>query len=85
MVKISKKSKKKTIPKSKKVVSSTKKTSSVVKKTVSNEKKTKSLIKISKTYIPKETEKYMCDKHLTFFKIKLTEWKKEIQSILLVV
>ena len=78
MVKISKKSKKKTIPKSKKVVSSTKKTSSVVKKTVSNEKKTKSLIKISKTYIPKETEKYMCDKHLTFFKIKLTEWKKEL-------
>ena len=78
MVKISKKSKKKTIPKSKKVVSSTKKTSSVVKKTVSNEKKTNSLIKISKTYIPKETEKYMCDKHLTFFKIKLTEWKKEL-------
>ena len=78
MVKISKKSKKKTIPKSKKVVSSTKKTSSVVKKTVSNEKKTKSLIKISKTYIPKETEKYMCDKHLSFFKIKLTEWKKEL-------
>ena len=78
MVKISNKSKKKTIPKSKKVVSSTKKTSSVVKKTVSNEKKTKSLIKISKTYIPKETEKYMCDKHLTFFKIKLTEWKKEL-------
>ena len=59
-------------------MSSTKKTSSVVKKTVSNEKKTKSLIKISKTYIPKETEKYMCDKHLIFFKIKLTEWKKEL-------
>ena len=26
----------------------------------------------------KETEKYMCDKHLVFFKIKLTEWKKEL-------
>ena len=78
MPKISKTSTKKPTAKAKKVVSSTKKTSSVVKKTVSNEKKTKSLIKISKTYIPKETEKYMCDKHLTFFKIKLTEWKKEL-------
>ena len=28
--------------------------------------------------IPKDTEKYMCDKHLSFFKIKLTEWKKEL-------
>ena len=42
------------------------------------EKKIKGPIKISKTYIPKDTEKYMCDKHLFFFKIKLTEWKKEL-------
>ena len=28
--------------------------------------------------MPKDTEKYMCDKHLSFFKIKLTEWKKEL-------
>merc|ERR1711965_314105 len=35
-------------------------------------------IKISKTYIPKDTEKYMCEKHKVFFRIKLSEWKKEL-------
>ena len=50
----------------------------VEKKTTILEKKIKTPIKISKTYIPKDTEKYMCDKHLSFFKIKLTEWKKEL-------
>ena len=35
-------------------------------------------IKISKTYVPKETEKYMCEKHKVFFKIKLQEWRKEL-------
>ena len=35
-------------------------------------------IKISKTYIPKETEKYMCEKHKVFFRIKLTNWKKDL-------
>ena len=35
-------------------------------------------IKISKNYIPKETEKYMCEKHKVFFKTKLMEWKKEL-------
>ena len=35
-------------------------------------------IKISKTYIPKDNEKYMCEKHKTFFRIKLQEWKKEL-------
>ena len=30
------------------------------------------MVKISKTYIPKETEKYMCAKHLAFFKKKET-------------
>ena len=49
-----------------------------VKKVTVVEKKVKSLIKISSTYIPKDTEKYMCEKHLLFFKIKLTEWKKEL-------
>ena len=38
----------------------------------------KAPIKISKTYIPKDTEKYMCDKHKVFFRIKLQEWKKEL-------
>ena len=35
-------------------------------------------IKISKTYLPKDTEKYMCEKHKVFFRIKLHEWKKEL-------
>ena len=35
-------------------------------------------IKISKTYIPKDTEKYMCEKHKVYFRIRLTEWKKEL-------
>jgi len=35
-------------------------------------------IKISKTYEPKDTEKYMCEKHKVFFRIKLTEWKKDL-------
>ena len=35
-------------------------------------------IKISKSYVPKETEKYMCEKHKVFFRMKLQEWKKEL-------
>ena len=35
-------------------------------------------IKISKTYIPKDTEKYMCEKHKVYFRMRLTEWKKEL-------
>ena len=37
------------------------------------------MAKISKTYIPKETEKYMCAKHLAFFKKKLLDWKIELK------
>ena len=36
------------------------------------------MVKISKTYVPKEKEKYMCAKHLAFFKKKLTDWKVEL-------
>ena len=36
------------------------------------------MVKISKTYEPKLSEKYMCEKHKVFFKKKLTEWKTEI-------
>ncbi len=36
------------------------------------------MIKISKTYVPKDKEKYMCAKHIAFFKNKLTEWKAEL-------
>ena len=37
------------------------------------------MVKISKTYTPKEKEKYMCAKHLEFFKQKLSEWKKDLK------
>mgnify|MGYP001409465813 FL=1 len=30
----------------------------------------KAPIKISKTYTPKDTEKYMCEKHKVFYRIK---------------
>ena len=36
------------------------------------------MVKISKKYIPKETEKYMCEKHKAYFKTKLLEWKKDL-------
>ena len=36
------------------------------------------MVKISKTYIPKDKEKYMCAKHLAFFKKKLTDWKADL-------
>jgi DnaK suppressor protein len=63
---------------SKKAKTKNKKAESIVKKKVAVEKKIKAPIKISKTYVPKDTEKYMCEKHISYFKIKLTEWKKEL-------
>ena len=36
------------------------------------------MVKISKKYIPKLKEKYMCAKHLAFFKKKLTDWKADL-------
>ncbi len=47
-------------------------------KKVSAKVTTKRPIKISKTYVPKDTEKYMCEKHKIYFRIRLTEWKKEL-------
>jgi len=38
----------------------------------------KAPIKVSKTYVPKDSEKYMCEKHKVFFRMKLQEWKKEL-------
>ena len=78
MPKIAKKSTKKTLIKPKKIATAIKKPTQTIKKNTTTEKKIKASIKISKNYIPKDTEKYMCDKHLSFFKIKLTEWKKEL-------
>ena len=37
------------------------------------------MVKISKTYTPKEKEKYMCAKHLEYFKRKLLDWKKDLK------
>ena len=37
-----------------------------------------SMVKISKTYVPKEKEKYMCAKHLAFFKQKLIDWRADL-------
>ena len=36
------------------------------------------MVKIAKTYVPKEKEKYMCAKHLAFFKKKLMDWKADL-------
>ena len=36
------------------------------------------MVKISKTYTPKQSEKYMCEKHKAFFKKKLSDWKVEL-------
>ena len=38
------------------------------------------MVKISKTYVPKEKEKYMCAKHLAFFKKKLIDWKNDLNN-----
>ena len=78
MPKISKPSSKKIATKTKKIALEPQKATKSVKKITIAEKKVKAPIKISKNYIPKDNEKYMCDKHLSFFKIKLTEWKKEL-------
>ena len=37
------------------------------------------MVKISKTYIPKDSEKYMCAKHLVYFKKKLLDWKNDLK------
>jgi len=64
--------------KAKKKVSKPKtKVASKLKKTEASKAK-KAPIKISKTYVPKETEKYMCEKHKVYFRMKLNEWKKEL-------
>ena len=78
MPKISKLASKKALTKTKKVATTIHKPAKTVKKISDTKKKVKAPIKISQNYIPKDTERYMCDKHLSFFKIKLTEWKKEL-------
>ena len=55
-----------------------KSTKSKPKKTTKPKEIKKVPIKISKTYIPKTTEKYMCEKQKVFFRIKLQDWKKDL-------
>ena len=56
-----------------------KKTSKKIAKSVIKSKEiNKTPIKISKTYIPKDNEKYMSDKQKVYFKMKLQEWRKEL-------
>ena len=69
MPKTAKAKKKVSKPKTK-VVSKTKPTTTKV--------APKGPVKISKTYVPKDTEKYMCEKHKVYFRMRLTEWKKEL-------
>jgi|TARA_B110001452_G_scaffold67148_1_gene53982 DnaK suppressor protein len=78
MPKISKSTIKKKSPNLKKTKVSIKKAAPIAKKITVPKKKPNIPVKISKNYIPKDTEKYMCEKHLSFFKNKLTEWKKEL-------
>ncbi len=75
MPKVTKTKKKVKKTKSKEVKKTSKKTAKVVTKTKSI---VKTPIKISKTYVPKDTEKYMCDKHKLYFRMKLQEWRKEL-------
>ena len=79
MSKTSKTKKKVSKPKTKVAKSKGKKVAKPKDKTVSKPKVIpKTAIKISRTYVPKDTEKYMCEKHKVFFRIRLTEWKKDL-------
>ena len=68
----------KTKAKPKKKVSAKPKISTKPKATPKKIVAPKGPVKISKTYEPKDTEKYMCEKHLVFFRMRLTEWRKEL-------
>jgi DnaK suppressor protein len=78
MVKIAKTKKK--VSKTKTKTVSKPKTVSKQKVSASNKSKegSKNPIKISKNYIPKDNEKYMCEKHKVYFRMKLQDWKKEL-------
>lgn len=44
-----------------------------------NETNTKFIpVELAEGYIPSDDEEYMCDKHLSFFYKKLTDWKAEL-------
>jgi DnaK suppressor protein len=75
MPKVTKTKKKVSKTKTKEVKTTSKKT---VKPVAKAKAVAKAPIKISANYIPKDTEKYMCDKHKMYFRIKLQEWRKEL-------
>ncbi|MBD1137560.1 TraR/DksA C4-type zinc finger protein [Pelagibacterales bacterium SAG-MED43] len=75
MPKVIKSKKKVTKTKKKKIKKTLKK---ITKAILKPKEIVKAPIKISKTYFPKDAEKYMCDKHKLYFRIKLQEWKKEL-------
>ena len=72
---VTKRKKKVTKAKSKEAKKTQKKTT---KSFAKNKLAIKTPLKISKTYEPKDTEKYMCDKHKIYFRMKLQEWRKEL-------
>ena len=65
-----------TMPKTSKVKKKVVKTKP--KKSTKSKEIKKGPLKISKTYVPKDTEKYMSEKHKVYFRIKLQEWRKEL-------
>tara|TARA_B100001057_G_scaffold132015_1_gene131333 strand:- start:1639 stop:2172 length:534 start_codon:yes stop_codon:yes gene_type:complete len=75
MPKVTKTKKKVTKIKTKEIKKNPRKSAKSV---VKLKEKIKAPIKISKTYVPKDTEKYMCDKHKVYFRIKLQDWRKEL-------
>jgi DnaK suppressor protein len=75
MPKVTKTKKKISMTKTKEIKQTSKKT---VKSVVKAKEVAKTTIKISANYIPKDTEKYMCDKHKVYFRMKLQEWRKEL-------
>ena len=75
MPKVTKTKKKVSKTKTKEVKITSKKTLKPVAKA---KEAAKAPIKISANYVPKDTEKYMCDKHKVYFRMKLQEWRKEL-------
>ncbi|MDC0417118.1 TraR/DksA C4-type zinc finger protein [Candidatus Pelagibacter sp.] len=75
MPKVTKIKKKVSKTKAKEIKQTSKK---IVKPVTKVKEATKAAIKISVNYVPKDTEKYMCDKHKVYFRMKLQEWRKEL-------
>jgi DnaK suppressor protein len=75
MTKVTKIKKKVSKTKAKEIKQTSKK---IVKSVAKAKEVAKASIKISANYVPKDTEKYMCDKHKVYFRMKLQEWRKEL-------